>query len=1000
MRRTGGSTTSARGRARRGAPARLGRRRRRCADAEARRHGRGRVRRAGAGVSQRRAHRDLCSRQRTGRIVGRRGQGAPAALRVEPRLRMAASLVATVEFTTRAPFTLTYHIRPEARWSDGVPVSARDFVFTHETRSAKYCTSSHGGSTARSAAFAPSTPRRCGSYCARATADWRFLFADVLPSHALAGRISRRSGATGSTTRGRASRSGAAPSSSSAGSAAESSSLVRNPRYWGPHPAYLDRLVLRFRSERARPGRCAAARRGRRRATASAIFVSAELEREAGSGLACDVAGGGLGALRVPGRARRSSGAAEQARAAGARVRHRPCRARPGGLRRGRPRLAASRQHRASSTSQPLTTGRTGAATRYRPARARPAARAGGLPPRRGRHLRRAPASGSAALRRRRAGPAVRERVLELVQTQLRAGGRRGRAGTFCPAARFFGQILPSGDFDARALLLGRRRRAVRQGDLRLRRGPRTSPATASGSSRATSTRRSASSTPSSGRACSTESTPAGRAVPVLPLFQPVVLGAARATRGATSLPARRRPFVGAEDWWLARLALAAALAVALLAVPGAGGSGAQAPGAVGRSSTEGRPGARLPERRSATMRPGNFAASSGSSRAGSRGAVRRRSRTSRGGRASSRASRTRRGRRSRSRTTFAPRRAGATGCRHRTRLRLHPPGDPPSGRASRLREPHSDRFAASAPRREDGEGRPASRFAAGGRSFANVLPAHALAGADLAKVWTDRIDNPKTGAPIGSGPFLVERWERGKQLTFVRNPATGGRTLRTSTGSSFRFRFGPGACVEAFRRGELDVASHFPLECVAELRQVRASGSSRPAAAGWDHFEIRVGPGGHPALATSSCGGRSPTGSTGARSSSDLGEADRRSAATRQRRLPDQEPPLPAELERLPLPPGRARRLLEQAGCRRGADGIYVCAGERLSLRSLRSAGRPVRARAVELVRRSCARRASRSCRTSCRRPALFDQILAKRATSTSALLVGLDPAANRTPE
>src|SRR5262245_34842284 len=43
-------------------------------------------------------------------------------------------LVSGATFTTRPPFTLTYHIRSEARWSDGVPVTARDFVFTHHAR--------------------------------------------------------------------------------------------------------------------------------------------------------------------------------------------------------------------------------------------------------------------------------------------------------------------------------------------------------------------------------------------------------------------------------------------------------------------------------------------------------------------------------------------------------------------------------------------------------------------------------------------------------------------------------------------------------------------------------------------------------------------------------------------------------------------------------------------------------------------------------------------------
>ena len=75
------------------------------------------------------------------------------------------------------------------------------------------------------------------------------------------------------------------------------------------------------------------------------------------------------------------------------------------------------------------------------------------------------------------------------------------------------------------------------------------------------------------------------------------------------------------------------------------------------------------------------------------------------------------------------------------------------------------------AARREDGRVVLRSRLAGWRELFGDVLPRHALAGDDLASVWTDRIDNPKTGAPIGSGPFLVERWERGKQFTLRRNP-------------------------------------------------------------------------------------------------------------------------------------------------------------------------------------------------------------------------------------
>ncbi len=50
---------------------------------------------------------------------------------------------------------------------------------------------------------------------------------------------------------------------------------------------------------------------------------------------------------------------------------------------------------------------------------------------------------------------------------------------------------------------------------------------------------------------------------------------------------------------------------------------------------------------------------------------------------------------------------------------------------------------------------------------------------------------------------------------------------------------------------------------------------------------------------------------------------------------------------------PGEAQRLLEQEGCRRGSDGIYVCEGGRLSLRLATVAGFPARQQALEGIQR-----------------------------------------------
>ena len=244
-------------------------------------------------------------------------------------------------------------------------------------------------------------------------------------------------------------------------------------------------------------------------------------------------------------------------------------------------------------------------------------------------------------------------------------------------------------------------------------------------------------------------------------------------------------------------------------------------------------------------------------------------------------------------------------------------------------------------------------RHAAWRNLFGNILPRHALAGEKLADIWTDGIVNPKTGRPIGSGPFLVERWERGEQLTLVRNPRYWGRRAYLDR-LVLRFRVEGTEPVEWFRRGELDIAWGFFTApgVLAALRQERGVRVvTAPPSPTWDHFAIRIGPGGHPALKNKLV-------------RQALAYGIDRTALVRQvfSDVPNLRPhdsvvivrPSPhyrPNWSRYRRRPAQARRLLEQAGCRRGEDGVYVCAGQRLSLRFVTSAGIPPRARILSLA-------------------------------------------------
>jgi peptide/nickel transport system substrate-binding protein len=231
---------------------------------------------------------------------------------------------------------------------------------------------------------------------------------------------------------------------------------------------------------------------------------------------------------------------------------------------------------------------------------------------------------------------------------------------------------------------------------------------------------------------------------------------------------------------------------------------------------------------------------------------------------------------------------------------------------------------------------------------FGIVLPRHALAGESFERLWKDGIENPKTRRAIGSGPFLLKGWQRGRQLTFVRNPRYWGPHAAYLDRIVFRF-YPPEDTADALRSGEIDLIDPGPALLLAqalELHRERAPGIRvlSTLSSSWENFQIRIGPGGHPALQKKLVRQALAYGIDRVEIARAVGALTLASAAARE--------PLDSVVflanSRYYQPnwkgyrhqPARARRLLEQAGCRRGADGVYVCDGNRLSLGFATAAG------------------------------------------------------------
>jgi peptide/nickel transport system substrate-binding protein len=138
--------------------------------------------------------------------------------------------------------------------------------------------------------------------------------------------------------------------------------------------------------------------------------------------------------------------------------------------------------------------------------------------------------------------------------------------------------------------------------------------------------------------------------------------------------------------------------------------------------------------------------------------------------------------------------------------------------------------------------------FAAWRALFNYVLPQHALQGTDMLTVWNDCICNPKKGnAPIGDGPFLLTRFDRGAGITLTRN-SRGWYGKRAKLDSIvFRFITNTNSEIQAIRSGEVDAIYPQPQLALADLRSQAGLKVVTHVGLQYEHIEIQQGAKGNP---------------------------------------------------------------------------------------------------------------------------------------------------------
>jgi peptide/nickel transport system substrate-binding protein len=173
------------------------------------------------------------------------GVALPGAFRVTPNFSYVPVLVERVD-VERDPFALTYHIKDEAVWSDGRPVSADDFLFTLAVT-----LDSHNAVLTRQGydlivQRVKVDEKTVRLVFTRPYAAWRTLFPSILPRHVLEGTDLNQVWQSEIADPDTHQPIGSGPFLVTGWSRGQSLMLSRNPRWWGRHAPFLDKIIVRF----------------------------------------------------------------------------------------------------------------------------------------------------------------------------------------------------------------------------------------------------------------------------------------------------------------------------------------------------------------------------------------------------------------------------------------------------------------------------------------------------------------------------------------------------------------------------------------------------------------------------------------------------------------------------------------------------------------------------------------------------------------------------------
>jgi peptide/nickel transport system substrate-binding protein len=172
------------------------------------------------------------------------GIATPGAYIVTPNFTFQPYMVSRTDVTTK-PFTLTYHIKPKAKWSDGRQVTADDFIFTWKT-----FVDPKNEIASRSGYDSITNAKKINAKTVRFTfnktyAPYKTIFTAIYPKHVLEGQNFNEVWNSNFNNPGTSVSIASGPFKVGTYIKGQSLTMLRNSSFWGKKPS-VERIVFKF----------------------------------------------------------------------------------------------------------------------------------------------------------------------------------------------------------------------------------------------------------------------------------------------------------------------------------------------------------------------------------------------------------------------------------------------------------------------------------------------------------------------------------------------------------------------------------------------------------------------------------------------------------------------------------------------------------------------------------------------------------------------------------